>query len=241
MAQKRMLNKSISLSLQVNQLSEKGMLIFTWCIPHLDDFGLLEVSAEVIKAMVFPLAKKITVKDIEEFKIRAKELNLIKIFQDCIEFTGFQNHQTISREKMAKSKFSKIPQENIGENNISQEFPVQDKLSKDKGREDNKSKSLVVQQVELTDWENKSLEFLKIKDIKNKSNQIYLKKFHKSLQENLSQFEFLLKSIKYFESSEYPYVIYSIKSLWEKKEKILARIAQEQLKNKNKVPHITKI
>ena len=139
MAQKRMLNKSISLSAQVNKLNLKEKVIFTWSIPHLDDYGLLDSDPEVIKAMVIPMIKEITIKDINQFVKRAGELGLLKEYQDCLEFTGFENHQSISAEKKAKMKFSKIPinpQENSGENNNPQKSPLQDKIREDKIRED---------------------------------------------------------------------------------------------------------
>lgn len=136
-----MLNKSISLSSQVNSLTLKEKLIFTWSIPHLDDYGLLQNDAKVIKATVCPMTDDIKAKEINGFIQHAHELGLIEVYEDCIEFTGFTNHQSISAEKRAKCKFKKIipknPQENSGENNNPQKSPVQDKRSKDKIREDN--------------------------------------------------------------------------------------------------------
>jgi len=134
-----MLNKSISLSAQVNKLNLKEKILFTWSIPHLDDYGLLDSDPEVIKAMVCPMIKDITIKDINQFVKKAGELGLLIEYQDCLEFTGFENHQSISAEKRAKMKFSKIPkipQENSGENNNPQKSPVQDKIREDKIRED---------------------------------------------------------------------------------------------------------
>jgi len=113
MAQKRMLNKSISTSIQVNKLNLKERLIFTWIIPHLDDYGLIDKEPELIKALVLPMAKDITEKDITDFIKKAKELKLIEVFDDCLEYTGFNNHQTISESKKSRSKFHKYsnPQE----------------------------------------------------------------------------------------------------------------------------------
>ncbi len=143
MAQKRMLNKSISYSKQVNQLSLKSQFIFTWIIPHLDDYGLIGNDPDVIKAIVFPMNKKITANDIKAFIEEAEELELIIMFNDCIEYPKFYEHQTISENKRSKSKFQKTPrnpkkpQENIGENNNPQPNIREDKLSKVKLREVN--------------------------------------------------------------------------------------------------------
>ncbi|EKE25672.1 MAG: dnaD/phage-associated protein [uncultured bacterium] len=152
MAQKRMLNKSISLSKQVNKLSLKHKLFYTWAIPHQDDYGLLDSDPEILKATICPMVKDISEKDIIEFITVAQipDMNgetLIREYQDCIEFTGFEKHQTISAEKRAKPKFQKIPkipQENSGENNNPQESPEftlnkgrEEKLREEKGREEN--------------------------------------------------------------------------------------------------------
>ncbi len=141
-----MLNKSISLSKQVNKLSLVHKLFFTWAIPHLDDYGLLDNDPEILKATICPLVKEITEDDIKYF-IRVAQIpdlngeSLIAEFQDCIEFLGFINHQSISAEKRAKMKFQKIPnnpQENIGKNNIPQESPIfpLNKGREEKGREE---------------------------------------------------------------------------------------------------------
>lgn len=55
MAQKRMLDKKISLSEKVASLDILGQLLYTWMIPHSDDFGLLQGSPRTIKALVIPM------------------------------------------------------------------------------------------------------------------------------------------------------------------------------------------
>ncbi len=133
----------------------KHKLLFTWTIPHMDDYGLIDNDPEVIKATVCPMVKEITVSDIEDFIKLAQVPDdngevLIKEYKDCIQFLGFENHQSISSEKRSKSKYSKIPkisQENIGKNNIPQNSPVQVnlrevKLSKDNIREEKGAEAL---------------------------------------------------------------------------------------------------
>ncbi len=134
-----MLNKSISLSAQVNKLKLKSKIIYTWAIPHLDDYGLISNDQEVIKAMVVPMIKDIEITDINEFILDAEAVGLTKEWSDCIEFLGFENHQSITAEKRAKCHFSKNPknpQENFGENKNPQESPVQEKGREVKRRED---------------------------------------------------------------------------------------------------------
>lgn len=130
MAQKRMLNKSISISVQVASMSLKSQFIFTWCIPHLDDSGLIDKNPDVIKAMVFPMTKSISKKDVENFIKEATTYKLVKEYEDCIEFTGFNNHQSLSPEKRSKSKFLQVPKNPQN----SPEFPKKSPYRLGKGR-----------------------------------------------------------------------------------------------------------
>ena len=141
MAQKRMLNKTISVSKQVNKLSLKSKLIYTWSIPHLDDYGYLTKDTEVYRAIVFPMSKEITEEDIEIFfkeainSIDEYGIALIEELSDCYFFTGFENHQKITENKKSKCKFKakKInPQETPRISEKPQKSPLEVKISKDK-------------------------------------------------------------------------------------------------------------
>lgn len=55
MANRRMVSKDISLSEQVNGLSDRDALLFTWAILHADDYGVLRASPGRLKAEVAPL------------------------------------------------------------------------------------------------------------------------------------------------------------------------------------------
>ena len=133
-----MLNKSISLSAQVNKLSLKHKILYTWGISHLDDYGLISNDPEVFKATVVPMVKEITVTDVNEFFIESEKVGLTKEWSDCLEYLGFENHQSITPEKRAKCHFDKLPknpQEIFGENKNPQKSPVQEKGKEDKRRE----------------------------------------------------------------------------------------------------------
>lgn len=73
MANSRLLYKKISYSKQVNEVSDHAQLIFSWMIPHLDNFGKIEGDAELIRAIVRPHRP---LNEIE--KIEASILELIK-------------------------------------------------------------------------------------------------------------------------------------------------------------------
>lgn len=61
-----MIHTKINRSLQVDQLSDFAKLLFTWTIPHLDDFGKIEGDPKVLKATVMPLRDNNLVEKIEE-------------------------------------------------------------------------------------------------------------------------------------------------------------------------------
>ncbi len=55
MAQKRMIDKKISVSEQVSNLPIEAQLIYTWGMPHADDIGLLPSSHRTLKATLVPM------------------------------------------------------------------------------------------------------------------------------------------------------------------------------------------
>ena len=78
------------------------------------------------------------------------------------------------------------------------------------------------------------LKYFKIKNIKSKTNQQYISKLSKKYTEQ--EIEFLLKGIIYFNEKDpqYAYVIESVRSLWNKREKIILRLKKEEIYLKNK-------
>lgn len=67
MAEGRILKKKISVSKQVNDLSnDTNRLLFTWLIPHLDAEGRFFGEAEIVKSIIFPRRADLSAKRIEE-------------------------------------------------------------------------------------------------------------------------------------------------------------------------------
>lgn len=116
-------------------MSIKAQIIFTWTIPHLDDYGLIDSDSEVLKSLVFPMNKKISIKDIESFKGEAAAQGLIILYEDCIHYPKFYNYQSISDGKKAKTKFEKIPLTNIPQESPRIPEKPQPKISKENLRE----------------------------------------------------------------------------------------------------------
>lgn len=128
-----MINKSISTSKQANLLSAKHAILFTWSLPHLDDYGDITNDPEVFKAIVVPMRKDITVKDCADYIKISQEIGLTKMYKDCLSYLGFDNHQNISSEKRAKSHFDKTEinaLEILGDSENALKSPVQDKEDK---------------------------------------------------------------------------------------------------------------
>lgn len=124
MANRRMVSKSISISLQVNRLSDFAKLLFTWMIPHADDFGRLSGEPEVIKALVVPMMKQ-GVKEIEKALNEMVKENLVLWYrfknEKVIQFIKFEEHQT-GLNKRTKSRFPDPNDDEIEFLGISENF-----------------------------------------------------------------------------------------------------------------------
>jgi hypothetical protein len=109
MAQKRMIDKKISLSEQVADLSDRAAILFTWSIPHSDDVGLLPRSHRTLKAAIVPMWEC----TIEEFDGYAKEIVKQGLWQE-FEYKGdqfyaltkFQDHQTLKRDRQPQTRLN---------------------------------------------------------------------------------------------------------------------------------------
>lgn len=144
MAQKRMIDKKISVSEQVSNLSLKAKLIFTWSIPHADDFGLLPFSHKTLKAMIIPMEEI----SLEDFGFQMEDIvsaNLFEVFEDknnknkkYYKIVKFLKNQTLKRDRKPNVLLENIDSwddlEYIGFQMEDNGNPSKDKGSKDKGR-----------------------------------------------------------------------------------------------------------
>lgn len=108
MANKRMLSKSISTSIKVNSVDEFSQLLFTWMIPHTDDFGRMDGEPEVVKALVMPMTRR-SIKDFIKSLVSLASIGLIDwYFSDgkkVIEIVNADEHQSNLVGKRTKSRF----------------------------------------------------------------------------------------------------------------------------------------
>ncbi|OBA07866.1 DNA replication protein DnaD [Paenibacillus polymyxa] len=149
MAEKRMISKVISISEKVNMLPELfDMLLFTWMIPHTDDFGRLAGSPAKVKALVVPMLDK-TLAEIADSLRRLDKNGLIVWYETegekVVQVINFEKHQQ-GLHKRTKSKFPdipgnsgnfpKIPPEGKGtEENRTEENRTEENRTEEKGRE----------------------------------------------------------------------------------------------------------
>lgn len=102
MAQKRMLDKKISVSEQVYKLADKGQIIFTWGVLHADDVGLLPHSLHTLKATVVPLMEV----SMDEFKKLVDEIVAVGLWREFehggekyYQILNFSKHQTLKKDR----------------------------------------------------------------------------------------------------------------------------------------------
>ncbi len=104
-ARGRILSKDISISEQVNALSLKTALLFSWMLTHCDDAGRLSGKPSVIKAVVVPMRSDIDIPDIKAAINEMEEQGLIIHYnvgetelrkgELAIQFTGWYGFQML--------------------------------------------------------------------------------------------------------------------------------------------------
>jgi hypothetical protein len=145
-AEKRMISKVISISEKVNMLPDIfDMLLFTWIIPHTDDFGRLAGSPAKVKALVVPMLDK-SIKEVGDSIQRLHDQGLIHWYEvdgeKVIQVTNFEKHQQ-GLHKRTRSKFPDPPDKSNEIRNIPGNsgnfptFPPEGKGTEQKGTEEN--------------------------------------------------------------------------------------------------------
>jgi len=126
-----MLNKKISIDEEVAKLSEKTIILYTWCIPHLDVSGKIFANPNILKGVVVPYLKMFSLKVIEKCLDELSKTSLVLIYGDehkYMQFLGFNQNQTINEHKEAESVIHDPTPEQLQSN--SRVTPRKVKLSK---------------------------------------------------------------------------------------------------------------
>lgn len=168
-----MIDKKISVSEQVADLAVEAQLIFTWSIPHSDDFGLLPSSPRTLKAMVLPMFN-MTVEDFGNHVEAIVKQGLYQVYKhtdgtEYLRVTKFSQHQTLKKDRKPNTLLSGITDwsqmEALG-------FHVEDigNPSKVKRSKQNRTEEKRVEKNFDTFWEE-----YPNKTSKKKAHQIWLK------------------------------------------------------------------
>jgi hypothetical protein len=97
MANRRTLEKQISLSLHVNELSDRAALLYTWAILHADDYGVIRADPRRLKAEVVPLREWASA-DVQAAVEEWVACGLVSYYHHdgdaYVAFPAFNDHQT---------------------------------------------------------------------------------------------------------------------------------------------------
>ncbi len=106
MAQKRMIDKKISVSEQVSNLSIPAQLLYTWGMPHADDIGLLHYSPRTLKATLVPMWD-ITLDDFTKLTNEIIKQKLWEVYeykdQKFYKILNFTRYQTLKRDRQPQT------------------------------------------------------------------------------------------------------------------------------------------
>ena len=107
-----MISKSISTSKKLSALSTLEALLFTWIIPHCDDYGRMDGNAKIVKGIVMPLRDE----SVEEIEKSLKELakkQLIERYsiedEEYIQIIKWEDHQTFKTDRNRVAKYPENP------------------------------------------------------------------------------------------------------------------------------------
>lgn len=115
-----MLRRKIAHDKRLAQLScDRARLFFTWCIPFVDVDGRMTGDADVIKAMVFPFVKTISLRTLEQDIAECDLIKLVRAYdvdgQRYLYFPGFHKNQQLRRDREAKSEIPPPPDTQVGD------------------------------------------------------------------------------------------------------------------------------
>ena len=109
MAKWRALHGDISTSEQVMDLTEFEQLLFTWMIPHADDWGIMTGKPKGVKAKAIPSSER-SLEEIDEALGHIEEARLIWRYEanghgPLIQFKGWDDRQPIRKDRRKDGKY----------------------------------------------------------------------------------------------------------------------------------------
>ena len=109
MAKWRALHGDISTSEQVMDLTEFEQLLFTWMIPHADDWGIMTGKPKGVKAKAIPTSER-SLEEIDEALDHIEGAGLIWRYEadghgKLVQFKGWDGRQPIRKARRADGKY----------------------------------------------------------------------------------------------------------------------------------------
>lgn len=102
-----MISKSISTSTKLAEISTFAALLFTWMIPHCDDFGRIDGSAKIVKGIVVPLRDE-SVDQVEDAITALVGCGLIERYEVAgrkyIAISKWEEHQTLRSDRPLRAE-----------------------------------------------------------------------------------------------------------------------------------------
>jgi len=107
-----MISKSISTSKKLSALSTFEALLFTWIIPHCDDYGRMDGNAKIVKGIVMPLRDE-PVEDVEKALKELTKKQLIERYtiedEEYLQIEKWEDHQTFKTDRNRVAKYPPNP------------------------------------------------------------------------------------------------------------------------------------
>lgn len=103
----RMLNKTISVDETLAKLPVDTILLYTFCIPHLDIEGRILADIPILKGVVVPYITHYTYKIIEKCISELAKSKLVVTYGEVhkyLQFYGFKKNQTLNPERESPSR-----------------------------------------------------------------------------------------------------------------------------------------
>lgn len=103
-----MISKSISTSTRLSEVSTFGKLLFTWIIPHCDDYGRMEGNPKILKAIVVPLCDE-SIEDVEKSLKELEKVAMIKRYEfgerKYLQIFKWEDHQSFRADRPRMSVY----------------------------------------------------------------------------------------------------------------------------------------
>lgn len=118
----RILKESICSSDSINELSSFEETFFYRLIVNCDDYGRFDARPAILKARLFPLKDRVTLKNIEDALVKLAEVGCVKLYRvdskPFLYLPAWEVHQNVRAKKSRYPEPSVENEETAGDSNI---------------------------------------------------------------------------------------------------------------------------